>query len=31
VEVSDFDGPFEANKVIRDAIKGYADMPKQPR
>ena len=28
VEVSDFDGPFEANKVIRDALKGYADMPK---
>jgi inorganic pyrophosphatase len=31
VEVSDFDGPAEANKVIRDALKGYADMPKQPR
>jgi inorganic pyrophosphatase len=28
VEVSDFDGPLEANKVIREALQAYADMPK---
>ena len=26
VTVQDFDGPFEANKVIRDAMAGYAKL-----
>jgi inorganic pyrophosphatase len=28
VEVADFDGPYEANKVIRDALAGYVKLPK---
>ena len=31
VKVEDFDGPFEANKVIRDAIEGYKKLRAAPK